>query len=72
MLPQVPPVPRSIPRSTWPTETDERDERTADDWVRRLPSMVRLTGRHPFNAESQTKDLVDAGFITPVPMHYVR
>lgn len=53
-------------------ETDERDKNTADDWVHRLPSMIRLTGRHPFNAEPHTKDLVDAGFITPVAIHYVR
>jgi len=52
--------------------TDERDKGTADDWVHRLSSMIRLTGRHPFNAEPNTKELVDAGFITPVAMHYVR
>lgn len=65
---RLPPVP--APRDA--TETDERDKGTADDWVHRLPSMIRLTGRHPFNAEPHTKELVDAGFITPVAMHYVR
>jgi hypothetical protein len=27
------------------------DEGTPDNWVMRHPDMVRLTGKHPFNAE---------------------
>ncbi|KAL0344356.1 UNVERIFIED_CONTAM: Nitrate reductase [NADH] [Sesamum angustifolium] len=34
-----------------PSVLDSRDEATADNWVVRNPSMVRLTGKHPFNAE---------------------
>ena len=38
----------------------------------RHPSLVRLTGRHPFNCEPPLKDLMEAGFITPSALHYVR
>jgi hypothetical protein len=31
---------------------DQRDVGTADDWIRRHPELVRLTGRHPFNSEA--------------------
>lgn len=51
---------------------DPRDEGTADQWVERNPSMVRLTGKHPFNAEPPLARLMHHGFITPVPLHYVR
>lgn len=66
-----PPVP-AAPVPVRATSTDTRDADTADKWVHRLPAMIRLTGRHPFNAEPHTKELVDAGFITPAAMHYVR
>ncbi len=32
------------------TRVDRRDENTADSHVKRDPSMLRLTGKHPFNA----------------------
>lgn len=32
------------------TEVDERDAKTADSWIARHPRMLRLTGKHPFNA----------------------
>ncbi|XP_027156629.1 nitrate reductase [NADH]-like [Coffea eugenioides] len=51
---------------------DARDEGTADNWIVRNPSMVRLTGKHPFNAEPPLTRLMHHGFITPVPLHYVR
>ncbi|CAG8716143.1 19776_t:CDS:1, partial [Racocetra fulgida] len=51
---------------------DPRDVGTPDDWIPRHPEMVRLTGKHPFNAESPLSLLMDQGFITPVPLHYVR
>ncbi|XP_014504767.1 nitrate reductase [NADH] 2 [Vigna radiata var. radiata] len=51
---------------------DPRDEGTADQWVARNASMIRLTGKHPFNAESPLPRLMHHGFITPVPLHYVR
>ncbi|KAL2317757.1 hypothetical protein Fmac_031633 [Flemingia macrophylla] len=51
---------------------DPRDEETADQWVARNASMVRLTGKHPFNSEPPLTRLMHHGFITPVPLHYVR
>lgn len=51
---------------------DSRDEGTADNWIERNTSMVRLTGKHPFNAEPPLTRLMQYGFITPVPLHYVR
>ncbi|KAG8389719.1 hypothetical protein BUALT_Bualt01G0008000 [Buddleja alternifolia] len=55
-----------------PSVLDSRDEFTADNWVERHPAMVRLTGKHPFNAEAPLPRLMHHGFITPVPLHYVR
>jgi hypothetical protein len=34
--------------------------------------LIRLTGQHPLNAEPPTGMLVEAGLITPSPLHYVR
>jgi len=52
---------------------DERDKNTADHWIPRDPSLIRLTGIHPFNAEAPTNMLVKPdSFITPAPLHYVR
>lgn len=51
---------------------DPRDEGTADRWIKRNPTLVRLTGKHPFNAEPPLARLMHHGFITPVPLHYVR
>ncbi|XP_062110766.1 nitrate reductase [NADH]-like [Humulus lupulus] len=55
-----------------PSINDPRDEGTADSWIIRNPSMVRLTGKHPFNSEPPLTRLMHYGFITPVPLHYVR
>ncbi|KAG7980858.1 hypothetical protein I3843_05G204700 [Carya illinoinensis] len=55
-----------------PSTVDPRDEATTDNWVERNPSMVRLTGKHPFNSEPPLTRLMHHGFITPVPLHYVR
>ncbi|KAK4758318.1 hypothetical protein SAY87_019619 [Trapa incisa] len=55
-----------------PSVLDPRDEGTADHWIERHPDMVRLTGKHPFNAEPPLHQLMHHGFITPVPLHYVR
>ncbi|KAL6962093.1 Nitrate reductase [NADH] 1 [Sarracenia purpurea var. burkii] len=55
-----------------PSVWDSRDESTSDNWVRRNPSMIRLTGKHPFNSEPPLTRLMHHGFITPVPLHYVR
>ncbi|CAG8463716.1 235_t:CDS:2 [Dentiscutata erythropus] len=51
---------------------DPRDIGTPDDWIPRHPEMVRLTGKHPFNAEPPLSLLINQGFITPTPLHYVR
>lgn len=55
-----------------PSILDSRDEATADRWVERNPTMVRLTGKHPFNSEPPLTRLMHHGFITPAPLHYVR
>lgn len=55
-----------------PSIFDTRDDGTSDSWIERNPSMVRLTGKHPFNSEPPLTRLMHHGFITPVPLHYVR
>ncbi|KAL8125227.1 hypothetical protein AgCh_012779 [Apium graveolens] len=55
-----------------PSVDDLRDEGTSDYWIERNSSMVRLTGKHPFNCEAPLSRLMHHGFITPVPLHYVR
>ncbi|RCV07051.1 hypothetical protein SETIT_1G212900v2 [Setaria italica] len=55
-----------------PPVRDPRDEGTADAWVSRSPSLLRLTGKHPFNGEPPLPQLMQHGFITPGPLHYVR
>ncbi|XP_022993049.1 nitrate reductase [NADH] [Cucurbita maxima] len=59
-------------RELEPSILDHRDEGTADNWIERNASMVRLTGKHPFNSEPPLNRLMHHGFITPVPLHYVR
>ncbi|PIA38264.1 hypothetical protein AQUCO_02800143v1 [Aquilegia coerulea] len=51
---------------------DPKDGSTADNWIVRNPSMIRLTGKHPFNSEPPLNKLMHHGFITPVSLHYVR
>jgi nitrate reductase (NAD(P)H) len=71
----IPPDWRSLyhPRlEVEPPVHDPRDEATSDAWVRRHPALVRLTGKHPFNSEPPVPRLMAHGFITPVPLHYVR
>lgn len=55
-----------------PSSVDTRDEGTADHWIERNPSMIRLTGKHPFNSEPPLPRLMHHGFLTPVQLHYVR
>ncbi|KAJ3504171.1 hypothetical protein NLJ89_g8077 [Agrocybe chaxingu] len=45
---------------------------TPDSWVTRDSRLVRLTGKHPFNAEARIRDLYTAGFITPTNLFFVR
>eukprot|EP00898_Chlorokybus_atmophyticus_P002635 jgi/Chlat1/3372/Chrsp23S00270 len=68
--------PTSTSLGAWRGGVDTRDADTPDRWVERHPSMVRLTGRHPFNAEPPVTDLVEEGGkllgLTPNALHYVR
>ncbi|EEP77457.1 hypothetical protein UREG_02306 [Uncinocarpus reesii 1704] len=54
------------------TTIDEADQFTPDNWIPRNPSLVRLTGKHPLNAEPDLTTLFEAGLITPNGLHYVR
>lgn len=37
-----------------------QDVKTPDEWVKRNPELVRLTGKHPFNTEAPLTPLFDA------------
>ncbi|KAI7900653.1 uncharacterized protein BX663DRAFT_458378 [Cokeromyces recurvatus] len=51
---------------------DTKDIGTPDAHVSRDPNLTRLTGKHPLNAESPVKLLLEHGFITPNELHVVR
>lgn len=51
---------------------DEQDQFSPDNWVPRSSDLIRLTGKHPLNAEARLSHLFDAGLITPNELHYVR
>ena len=51
---------------------DERDQFTPDNWLPRCSDLIRLTGKHPMNAEAPLSELFDAGLITPNELHYIR
>lgn len=51
---------------------DEADQFSPDNWVPRTSNLIRLTGKHPLNAEPKLSSLFDAGLITPNSLHYVR
>jgi nitrate reductase (NAD(P)H) len=55
-----------------PNKVDDRDQGTPDDWIPRRKEMLRLTSLHPFNSEAPLQTLMDAGFLTPTALHYVR
>jgi nitrate reductase (NAD(P)H) len=50
---------------------DERDKGTPDDWIPRHHKLIRLTGRHPLNAEPELSILL-SDMLTPASLHYVR
>lgn len=56
----------------YPEEIDETDQFTPDNWIARSDRLIRLTGKHPMNAEPKLTEVYDAGFITPNQLHYVR
>jgi DMSO/TMAO reductase YedYZ molybdopterin-dependent catalytic subunit len=60
--------------ATWKpvSDVDERDVKCADNWIPRHPDLIRLTGKHPFNAEPPHEDVMNEGWLTPVSMHFVR
>ncbi|CAG9466332.1 unnamed protein product [Pedinophyceae sp. YPF-701] len=60
------------PHNLKPTEIDDKDKGTPDDWIPRHPDIVRLTGRHPLNCEPPMQTLMETGFNTPPALHYVR
>ncbi|OQO12698.1 hypothetical protein B0A48_02161 [Cryoendolithus antarcticus] len=51
---------------------DEQDQFTPDNWLPRSGDLIRLTGKHPLNAEARLSKLFDGGLITPNELHYVR
>lgn len=57
-------------------EVDKRDVGTPDEWVKRHPQLIRLTGRHPFNCEPPPEVLMERAAAlngyTPTNLHYVR
>lgn len=55
-----------------PQQIDEADQFSPDSWIPRSDKLIRLTGKHPLNAEVNLTTLFDAGFTTPSPVHYVR
>ncbi|KAF9884796.1 hypothetical protein FE257_001212 [Aspergillus nanangensis] len=55
-----------------PSEIDEADQFTPDNWIPRTDHLMRLTGKHPLNGEPNLTEMMDAGVITPNILHYVR
>ncbi|OBZ85839.1 Nitrate reductase [NADH] 1 [Choanephora cucurbitarum] len=51
---------------------DPIDATTPDAHVSRDPRLIRLTGKHPLNAEPPVKSLIESGFITSNSLHVVR
>jgi nitrate reductase (NAD(P)H) len=62
--------PQTHNRST--ISIDEADQFSPDNWLPRSAGLIRLTGKHPLNAEAQLSPLYDGGLITPNELHYVR
>ncbi|OAQ97561.1 hypothetical protein LLEC1_06394, partial [Akanthomyces lecanii] len=51
---------------------DEQDQFSPDNWIPRSAHLMRITGKHPLNAEPKLDDLYAGGLITPNELHYVR
>ncbi|KAL9131246.1 MAG: hypothetical protein Q9217_000788 [Psora testacea] len=51
---------------------DEADQFSPDNWLPRSSDLIRLTGKHPLNAEPHLSHLLAAGLITPNELNYVR
>lgn len=63
---------KTLPKAHLPDVIDDRDRQTPDKWVKRSKALLRLTGKHPLNAEPSISTMYDEGFITPVSLHFVR
>ncbi|KAL4248390.1 Nitrate reductase [Abortiporus biennis] len=61
-----------LPINDTPTVIVDLDAQTPDNWVKRNPDFVRLTGKHPFNVEAPLTPVFNAGFLTPAHLHFVR
>ncbi|KAK5747495.1 hypothetical protein LTR17_000136 [Elasticomyces elasticus] len=61
--------PQKHNRST--VSIDEADQFSPDNWLPRSEHLIRLTGKHPLNAEAELTTLFDGGLITPNELHYV-
>ncbi|KAL3481450.1 hypothetical protein BJX99DRAFT_219041 [Aspergillus californicus] len=55
-----------------PLAISELDQTTPDNWIPRTDHLIRITGKHPLNAEASLPDLFAAGPITPNQLHYIR
>lgn len=62
--------PQTHNRST--VSIDEQDQFSPDNWLPRSEHLIRLTGKHPLNAEAKLTALYEGGLITPNELHYVR
>ncbi|KAK5716161.1 hypothetical protein LTR15_009987 [Elasticomyces elasticus] len=62
--------PQTQNRST--ISIDEADQFSPDNWLPRSEHLIRLTGKHPLNAEAELTTLFEGGLITPNELHYVR
>ncbi|KXT09669.1 hypothetical protein AC579_9975 [Pseudocercospora musae] len=55
---------------------DEQDQFSPDNWLPRSDKLIRLTGKHPMNAEADLSALFETsqktGLITPNELHYIR
>jgi len=45
----------------FPQEINKLDLGTEDEWIHRDPALIRLTGRHPLNAEPPIDKLMSYG-----------
>ncbi|KAN0084049.1 hypothetical protein V8E55_007553 [Tylopilus felleus] len=70
--PSLPKTLPQLPENAMLLEVAEADRETPDNWVKRNPDLVRLTGKHPFNSEAKLSTLFQAGFLTPAHLHFVR
>jgi len=68
----IKPMNLAVPPDPVAPTIDARDAHTPDEWVKRNPRMVRLTGDHPFNSEPPMHVLQEVGWVTPPSLFVVR